>query len=130
VSTINLTASTFEETVSSDDIVLVDWWASWCGPCRAFAPVFEAASAKHDDLVFGKVDTEAEQSLAGAAGIMSIPTLMIFREGVLLFSEPGALPAAALEDLIAQVRALDMDEVRATMAAEAADIAASAPQRS
>ena len=130
MSTINLTASTFEETVSSDDIVLVDWWASWCGPCRAFAPVFEAASAKHDDLVFGKVDTEAEQSLAGAAGIMSIPTLMIFREGVLLFSEPGALPAAALEDLIAQVRALDMDEVRATMAAEAADIAASAPQRS
>lgn len=130
MSTIDLTASTFEETVTSKDIVLVDWWASWCGPCRAFAPVFEDAAATHDDIVFGKVDTEAEQSLAGAAGIMSIPTLMIFREGVLLFSQPGALPAAALEDLIAQVRALDMDEVRATMAAEAADIAASAPQRS
>ncbi len=122
--TINLTDSTFEQTVTGKDIVLVDWWASWCGPCRAFAPVFEAAAATHDDIVFGKVDTEAEQGLAGAAGIMSIPTLMIFREGVLVFSQPGALPAPALEDLISQVRALDMDEVHRTMAAEAADAAA------
>ena len=123
--TINLTDSTFEQTVTGKDIVLVDWWASWCGPCRAFAPVFEAAAATHDDIVFGKVDTEAEQGLAGAAGIMSIPTLMIFREGVLVFSQPGALPAPALEDLISQVRALDMAEVHRTVAAEAADVAAS-----
>ncbi len=109
--TIDLTQSTFESTVTGNDIVLVDWWASWCGPCRSFAPVFEKAAATHDDIVFGKVDTEAEQALAGMAGIRSIPTLMVFREGVLVFSQPGALPAAALEDLIAQVRALDMDEV-------------------
>ena len=110
--TIDLTQSTFESTVTGNDIVLVDWWASWCGPCRTFAPVFEKAATEHADIVFGKVDTEAEQALAGMAGIRSIPTLMVFREGVLLFSQPGALPAAALEDLIAQVRALDMDEVR------------------
>jgi thioredoxin 1 len=125
VPTVDLTASTFEETVTGNDIVLVDWWASWCGPCRAFAPVYEASAATHDDIVFGKVDTEAEQGLAGAAGIMSIPTLMVFRDGILLFSQAGALPAAALEDLIAQVRALDMDEVRRTLADEAADAAAS-----
>jgi thioredoxin 1 len=116
--TIELTDATLEETVTSNDIVLVDWWASWCGPCRAFAPVFEAAAAQHDDIVFGKVDTEAEQRLAASAGIMSIPTLMAFREGVLVFSQPGALPGAALEDLIAQVRALDMDEVHRAVAAQ------------
>ena len=114
-----LTEATFEQTVTGNDIVLVDWWASWCGPCRAFAPVFAAAAEKHDDITFAKVDTEAEQNLAGMAGIMSIPTLMIFREGVLVFSQPGALPAAALEDLIDQVRALDMDEVHRTVAARA-----------
>ena len=103
---------TFEETVGSDGIVLVDFWASWCGPCRMFGPVFEAASEEHPDLTFAKVDTEAEQELAAALGIMSIPTLMVFRDQVLLYAQPGALPAPALADLITQVRALDMDEVR------------------
>ena len=117
--TLPLTESNFETTVTGNDIVLVDWWASWCGPCRMFAPVFEAAAEANPDIVFGKVDTEAEQMLAGAAGIMSIPTLMAFRDGILVFSQPGALPAAALDDLITQVRALDMDEVRAQMEAKA-----------
>jgi thioredoxin 1 len=117
--TIELTAANFEQTVEGHDIVLVDWWASWCGPCRVFAPVFEAAAAQHDDIVFGKVDTEAEQQLAGLAGIMSIPTLMAFHEGVLVFSQPGALPAAALDDVIRQIRALDMEAVHEAVAAEA-----------
>jgi len=116
MATIDLTEATFEETIASNDIVLVDWWASWCGPCRMFAPVFEHAAEKHDDIVFAKVDTEAQQNLAGMAGIMSIPTLMVFRDNVLLYSRPGALPEAALEDLITQVRALDMDEVHRSVA--------------
>jgi thioredoxin 1 len=118
VSIVNLTASTFEQTVSDSDIVLVDFWAAWCGPCRMFAPVFEKASEQHPDVVFGKVDTEAEQLLAGQAGITSIPTLMVFRDKVLVFSQPGALPAAALEQVIAGVKGLDMDDVRAQIAAQ------------
>ena len=120
MSTIELTATNFDETVSSNDIVIVDWWASWCGPCRMFAPIFEQAAEKHDDIVFGKVDTEVELSLSEAAGIRSIPTLMIFREQVLLFSQPGALPAPALEDLIEQVRAVDMAEVHKALAEQPA----------
>jgi thioredoxin 1 len=112
MATVNLTEDTFEAAVSGDGITLVDWWASWCGPCRAFAPVFEAASEQHTDIVFAKVDTQAEQRLAVGARIMSIPTLMAFRDGVLVFSQPGALPAAALEQVIAGVRELDMDDVR------------------
>jgi thioredoxin len=109
MATITLGAENFERTVTENDIVFVDFWASWCGPCRMFAPVYENASAEHPDIVFGKVDTEAEQALAAAASITSIPTLMAFKSGVLVFSQPGALPAAALEQLITEVRALDVD---------------------
>ncbi|MCW2773167.1 MAG: trxA [Nocardioides sp.] len=118
MSAVSVTADTFEETVVENDVVLVDFWASWCGPCRQFAPVFEAASEQHTDVVFAKVDTEAEQSLAAAAQITSIPTLMAFRDGILVFSQPGALPAPALEQVITAVKGLDMDDVRAQIAAQ------------
>ncbi|MFV0458948.1 MAG: thioredoxin [Actinomycetales bacterium] len=111
MSTIDLTAETFDETIDKNDIVLVDWWAEWCGPCQRFAPIFDSASTEHPDIVFGKVDTEAQQSLSAAAGITSIPTLMAFREGVLVFAQPGALPAPALNQVIDKVRALDMEKV-------------------
>ena len=114
VATTVLTATDFEKTVLENDIVLVDFWAAWCGPCRSFAPTFERASEANADIVFGKVDTEAEQALAAAADIRSIPTLMAFREGILVFSQPGALPPQALDHVIEAVRGLDMDEVRAS----------------
>ena len=113
MATIELTAATFEGQVTAEGITFVDFWAAWCGPCRMFAPVFEAASEQHPDITFAKVDTEAEPQLAGAAQISSIPTLMAFRDGILVFRESGALPAPAFEQLIGAVRALDMDEVRA-----------------
>ena len=116
MATTTLTTENFEQTVTRDGLVLVDWWAAWCGPCRMFAPIFESVSESYPDAVFGKVDTEAEQELAAMANITSIPTLMIFRDGVLLYSQPGALPAEALEDLIAQASALDMAEVKAEAA--------------
>ncbi|YAL83090.1 thioredoxin [Dermacoccaceae bacterium W4C1] len=115
-----LTADSFEKTVTGGGIVLVDLWADWCGPCKQFAPVYEKASDKHEDIVFGKVDTEAEQQLSAALGISSIPTVMAFRDGILLHSQAGALPPAMLEDLISQIRELDMDEVRKKVAEQQA----------
>lgn len=118
MATIDLTAENFEGHVQDDSILFVDFWASWCGPCRQFAPTYEAASEAHPDITFGSVNTEEQQQLASAAGISSIPTLMAFREGILVFAQPGALPPAALDQVIGAVRSLDMDEVR-SQAAEA-----------
>jgi len=120
MATTDLKSADFEETVTQDGIVLVDFWAEWCGPCKSFGPVFEAASEKNPEITFAKIDTEAEQEIAGALEIRSIPTLMIFRDGIQVFSQPGALPGHALDDLIDQVEALDMDEVRAEIAAQSA----------
>jgi thioredoxin 1 len=116
MATTALSKDTFQSTVTAEGITLVDWWAEWCGPCRAFAPVFEKASDKHGDITFGKIDTEAEPELAQMAQIMSIPTLMAFRDGVLVFSQPGALPESALEQVIQAVRDLDMEDVRRQVA--------------
>jgi thioredoxin 1 len=120
MATIDLTSDQFQQTVTADGIVLVDFWAEWCGPCKSFGPIFEAASEKDPEITFAKIDTEAQHEIAGALEIRSIPTLMIFRDGIQIFSQPGALPGHALDDLIGQVKALDMDEVRAEIAKEAA----------
>ncbi len=119
MATVAVGKDTFEEVVASNDVVLVDFWASWCGPCRMFAPVFEQASEQHPDVVFAKVDTEAEQELAAGFGIMSIPTLMAFREQVLLYAQPGALPSASLEELVSKIKELDMADVHEQVAAQA-----------
>ncbi|PXA72785.1 thioredoxin [Cryobacterium arcticum] len=119
--TIDVTETTFGETLAANDIVLVDFWADWCGPCKQFAPTYAASSEQHQDVVFAKVDTEAEQQLSAAAGIQSIPTLMAFREGVLVFSQPGALPPAALEQVVTAVKGLDMAEVHRQVAAQKAE---------
>ena len=122
MATIELGAANFGDTVVTDGMVIVDFWAEWCGPCRNFAPIFEEASTKHPDIIFGKVDTEAEKQLAGEAGISSIPTLMVFRDGILLYNRAGALPGAGLEELIAAVKGLDMDEIRAEIAKQGDEI--------
>lgn len=117
MATINVGEAEFEKLLTDSPILFVDFWAEWCGPCKMFGPVYEAASEKHPDVIFAKVDTEAEQALAGAAGITSIPTLMAFRDGILLFRQPGALPAPALEELISAIKAADMEEIKREVAA-------------
>lgn len=124
MATVELTEDTFEQTVLGDGIVLVDFWADWCGPCKAFAPIYDHASEDNADIVFGKVDTEAHQALAGAMGIQAIPTLMVFRDGIGVFAQAGALPKPALDEVIKQTRALDMDDIRRQVAAQQADGAA------
>ena len=121
MATVEITKDNFKDTVSKEGIVILDWWASWCGPCRAFAPTFEQASTKHADITFGKIDTEAQPELSGAFEIRSIPTLMVFRDGILLFNQAGALPGAALEELVGKVRTLDMEEVRREVASRQAE---------
>jgi len=128
MATVTLTHDDFESTITDSDIVLVDWWAEWCGPCKQFGPIYEAASEAHPDITFGKIDTEDQQELAGAAGITSIPTLMAFREGVLVFAQPGALPAPALGEVIAAVRGLDMDVVHAEVEKQRAAAASPAAE--
>jgi thioredoxin 1 len=118
MATIKLTADNFKETINNHDIVIVDFWADWCGPCKSFAPTFEAASEKYPDIAFAKVNTEEEREMAGGFNIRSIPTLMVFREQVILYAEAGALPASALDQMIEQVRALDMEKIKAEIAAE------------
>ncbi|HAS32959.1 MAG: thioredoxin [Microbacterium sp.] len=120
MATQTVTMDSFRETIADNDIVLLDFWAEWCGPCRSFAPVFEKASDEHSDVVFGKIDTEDQRELAGGFGITSIPTLAAFREGIMVFSQPGALPAPALEQVITAVKGLDMDDVRRQIAEQQA----------
>jgi thioredoxin 1 len=129
MATVTLTSDNFTDTVTGEGITLVDWWAAWCGPCLQFGPIYDKASDAHPDITFAKIDTDAEQTLSGAAGITSIPTLMAFRDGILVFQQAGALPAPALEQVIAAVEGLDMDEVRAKVAAQQAEAGAEPAQQ-